>query len=172
MGTFRATKEATQTWIQRSRGIGQSASRPRVPTNALLLRSIFKVAVLLIFVFLPACQLLPSSGAMTGPWTFSINSVSGTIVATTNLTQNGNQISGQLTLVLNATPCGTVATLTGSLHGNNLTLEIVQGPSEALLNGTTDQAFISASGTYTVASGGGCFQAGDSGTWSAFFGQG
>lgn len=166
MGTYHATKEATQTWIRRCIGIGHSAGWPRV------LRSVLPIIVLSTFVFLPACHLLPNSEAMTGPWTFTIKTVSGTVVATTNLSQNGSQISGTLTLVLNATACGSAATLNGTVQGNNLTFEIVQGPSEALLTGTANQTFTAASGTYNTVAAGDCFQPGDAGSWSAFFGQG
>jgi hypothetical protein len=172
MGTCHAIKEATQIRIRSCLGIGQSAGWPRVCTNTLLLRSVVLVAVLCSFVFLPACHLLPNSAAMSGPWTFTIRTISGTIVATTNLTQNGNQFSGTLTLVLNATACGSGAALNGTVQGNNLTFEIVQGPSEALLTGTANQTFTAASGMYNTTSGGDCFQPGDSGNWSAFFGQG
>lgn len=114
-----------------------------------------------------------SASAMGGTWLFTITSNSPTIVLlTANLQQQGNQVTGQATITENNTSCGTTATISGSLQGNTLNLEIVQLQSDLFLVGTVNQTFTQASGTYTSSGTGDCFQSGESGSWSAFFGQG
>lgn len=116
-----------------------------------------------------SCQ-YPSSAAMSGTWTFSLTSAnSPVIIATASLTQSGNQISGPVTLNSGNTACGTQGTISGNIQGTSLTLQIVQLQSQAFLNGTTNQAFTSATGTYTTGGAGTCFGSGAFGSWSAFF---
>src|SRR5215831_16646392 len=128
--------------------------------------------LLLILVLagsIPGCQ-YPSSAAMSGTWAFTLTSAnSPVIIVTTSLTQSGNQISGPVTLNSGNSACGTQGTITGNIQGNSLTLQIVQFQSQAFLNGTTNQAFTSANGTYTTGGAGTCFGSGTFGSWSAFF---
>jgi hypothetical protein len=117
----------------------------------------------------PSCQ-YPSSAAMSGTWAFTLTSAnSPVIIATANLTQSGNQISGPVTLNSGNTACGAQGTISGNIQGTSLTLQIVQFQSQAFLNGTTNQAFTSATGTYTTGGAGTCFGSGAFGSWSAFF---
>lgn len=146
--------------------VPHAADHPFKPSKILLL------AALLLIILIDGCQ-LPNSTAMGGTWLFTIRSNgSGIILVTANLTQNGSQITGQLTLSSTSDSCGTAADLTGSIQGNNLTLVIVQLQSKLLLVGTVNSAFTNASGTYNASGNGACFQDGDLGTWSAFFASG
>jgi hypothetical protein len=128
--------------------------------------------LLLILVFagsIPGCQ-YPSSAAMSGTWAFTLTSAnSPVIIATASLTQSGSQISGPVTLNSGNSVCGTQGTITGSIQGTSLTLQIVQFQSQAFLNGSTNQAFTSANGTYSTGGAGTCFGSGTFGSWSAFF---
>ena len=127
------------------------------------------LVILLLACFIPGCQ-YPNSAAMSGAWTFTLTSAnSPVIIATASLTQSGNQISGPVTLNSGNSSCGTQATITGNIQGTSLTLQIVQFQSQAFLNGTTNQAFTSANGTYTTGGAGTCFGSGAFGSWSAFF---
>src|SRR5215469_9723486 len=119
--------------------------------------------------FIPGCQ-YPSSAAMTGTWAFTLTSAnSPVIIVTASLSQSGNQISGPLNLNCGNSACGTQGTITGNIQGTSLTLQIAQFQSQAFLNGTTNQAFTSATGTYTTGGAGSCFGSGNFGSWSAFF---
>jgi|SRR5215467_14096524 len=127
------------------------------------------VLILVLTCSFPSCQ-YPSSAAMSGTWAFTLTSAnSPVIIVTTSLTQSGNQISGPVTLNSGNTACGTQGTITGNIQGNSLTLQIVQFQSQAFLNGTTNQAFTAATGTYTTGGAGTCFGSGAFGSWSAFF---
>jgi hypothetical protein len=138
-------------------------------SNAEYARLFLQVLITVLACFIPGCQ-YPNSAAMSGTWTFTLTSASApVIIATASLTQNGNQISGPMTLNSGNTSCGTQGTITGNIQGNALTLQIVQFQSQAFLNGTTNQAFTSATGTYTTGGAGTCFGTGTFGSWSAFF---
>lgn len=128
----------------------------------------------LVIVLLLACSMLscqyPSSAAMSGTWAFTLTSAnSPVIIVTASLTQSGNQISGPVSLNSGNTACGTQGTISGNIQGTSLTLQIVQFQSQAFLNGTSNQAFTSATGTYTTGGAGACFGSGAFGSWSAFF---
>lgn len=169
MDTRHAITKAARTLARGSLRRNQNTGWPGIGHSALRL-IIFQVIALLGLVFLPACQ-VPGASAMSGNWTFTINSSTSPItLATANLKQNGSQITGQLTLVQNNESCGNTASLTGSLQGNNLKFEIALGTSQLILTGTANQTFTYASGSYTTGGGGTCFPAGDFGSWSAFFG--
>ena len=132
-------------------------------------RLIFQALIALITCFILACQ-YPSSSAMSGTWAFTLTSAnSPVIIVTASLTQKGNQISGPVSLNVGNSVCGTQGTITGNIQGNSLTLQIAQFQSQAFLNGTTNQAFTSATGTYTTGGAGTCFGSGSFGSWSAFF---
>lgn len=127
------------------------------------------VLILVLACTFPGCQ-YPSSAAMSGTWAFTLTSAnSPVIIVGASLTQKGNQISGPVSLNSGNSVCGTQGTITGNIQGNSLTLQIVQFQSQAFLNGTTNQAFTSASGTYTTGGAGTCFGSGAFGSWSAFF---
>lgn len=132
-------------------------------------RSLFQTLIVMLATFSSSCQ-YPSSAAMSGTWSFTLTSASSpVIIATASLTQSGNQISGPITLNSGNSTCGTQATITGNIQGTALTLQIEQFQSQAFLNGTTNQAFTSANGTYTTGGAGACFGSGTFGSWSAFF---
>jgi len=148
-------------------GLGQS-SRTCTPStvNARLL---LQAVIVLVTCVIPGCQ-YPSSSAMSGTWTFTLTSAnSPVIIVTASLMQKGNQISGPVNLNAGNSACGTQGTVTGNIQGNSLTLQIAQFQSQAFLNGTTNQAFTSATGTYTTGGAGTCFGSGSFGSWSAFF---
>jgi hypothetical protein len=127
------------------------------------------ILVLLLACLVPSCQ-YPNSAAMSGTWAFTLTSAnSPVIIVTASLTQSGSQINGPVTLNSGNSACGTSGTITGNIQGNSLTLQITQFQSQAFLNGTTNQAFTSATGTYTTGGAGNCFGSGAFGSWSAFF---
>ena len=136
----------------------------RVSTGVLL-----QILVLFLICLMPGCQ-YPNSAAMSGTWTFTLTSAnSPVLIVTASLTQSGSQISGPVTLNSGNSACGTQGTISGNIQGTSLTLQIVQFQSQAFLNGTTNQAFTSANGTYTTGGAGNCFGSGTFGSWSAFF---
>jgi hypothetical protein len=140
----------------------------RIPATVNV-RLLLQAMVALVTCFIPGCQ-YPSSSAMSGTWAFTLTSAnSPVIIVTASLTQKGNQISGPINLNAGNSACGTQGTITGNIQGNSLTLQIVQFQSQAFLNGTTNQAFTSATGTYTTGGAGTCFGSGSFGSWSAFF---
>jgi hypothetical protein len=127
------------------------------------------IPVLVLACLFPSCQ-YPNSAAMSGTWAFTLTSAnSPVIIVTAGLTQSGNQINGPVTLNSGTSACGTSGTITGNIQGNSLTLQITQFQSQAFLTGTTNQAFTSASGTYTTGGAGNCFGSGAFGSWTAFF---
>ena len=137
--------------------------------NRVMARSLLHMLLALTTCALLSCQ-YPNSAAMSGTWAFTLTSAnSPVVIVTTSLTQSGNQISGPVTLNSGNSTCGTEGTITGNIQGNSLTLQIVQFQSQAFLNGTTNQAFTSANGTYTTGGAGTCFGSGNFGSWSAFF---
>ena len=150
-------------WLRLGRGKQQLV--PSTMNAGWLLR----VLSMLLISCVSACQ-YPNSAAMTGTWTFTLTSGgSPVIIATASLSQSGNQISGPVSLNAGNTACGTQATFTGNIQWTSLTLQIVQAQSQAFLNGTTNQAFTSATGTYSTGGAGTCFGSGTYGSWSAFF---
>jgi hypothetical protein len=138
-------------------------------SSAVNARLFLQILIALVTCCIPGCQ-YPSSAAMSGTWAFTLTSAtSPVIIATASLSQSGNQISGPVTLNSGNSSCGTQATVTGNIQGTSLTLQIMQSQSQAFLNGTTNQAFTSATGTYTTGGAGTCFGSGSFGSWSAFF---
>lgn len=132
-------------------------------------RLVLQAVSVLLMSCISSCQ-YPSSSAMSGTWTFTLTSAnSPVIIATASLSQTGNQISGPVSVNSGNSACGTQATVSGNIQGTSLTLQIIQAQSQAFLNGTTNQAFTSATGTYTTGGAGTCFGAGSFGSWSAFF---
>jgi hypothetical protein len=127
-----------------------------------------RITLIAALTFLSGCNPSPNP-ALTGTWLFTLTS-SGSpaevIQLTANLTQLGNAITGQVTLSGNGAACGTTASMSGTVKGNNLTLQLVQQESTIEFTGTANQAFTSASGTYT-ATAGTCLQNGSGGSWSA-----
>jgi hypothetical protein len=159
---IRLTTSALRRALLRQRCVTRTPST----VNARLL---VQALIALVTCFILGCQ-YPSSSAMSGTWAFTLTSAnSPVIIVTASLTQKGNQISGPINLNAGNSACGTQGTITGNIQGNSLTLQIVQFQSQAFLNGTTNQAFTSATGTYTTGGAGTCFGSGSFGSWSAFF---
>jgi hypothetical protein len=126
-------------------------------------------AVAVLAAILPAgCSSTGSNGAMSGTWAFALATTQNYILATANLKQSGNQISGSATVTGEPTGCGSNATMTGTLQGNNLILQIADEGAVITLTGVADQTFTTATGTYEVVSGS-CVQNGDMGSWTAQF---
>ena len=157
-----------------ARGIGhlrllQGRGRQQLVPSTMNAGLFLRVLSMVLISCVSACQ-YPSSAAMTGTWAFTLTSGgSPVIIATASLSQSGNQISGPVSLNSGNSACGTQATVTGNIQGTSLTLQIVQAQSQAFLNGTTNQAFTSATGTYSTGGAGACFGSGTYGSWSAFF---
>jgi hypothetical protein len=107
---------------------------------------------------------VPPQIGITGDWNFTATSAYGfQIYATGQLTQNGNNISGELSLV--GTPCATSAAVTGTISGNALSITLNENGQLVAFTGTVyDDA--NATGTY-AAPAGGCTD-GDHGIWSGF----
>ena len=106
-----------------------------------------------------------SGGPLTGQWQITAHSQAFSETSTGNgsIQQNGNSITGNLTL--SGSPCATSASLSGSISGLNVTLNINEGGQQVTLTGVVNSAYSSISGNYTAPSGG-CTN-GDFGTWSA-----
>src|SRR5215469_6107425 len=125
-------------------------------------------AVVVLVAILPAGCGSGSNGAMSGTWAFALATTQNFILATASLKQSGSQFSGPATVTGGPTGCGLNATVTGSVQGNNLSLQIADEGAFITLTGVADQTFTSASGTYEVISGT-CVQNGDAGGWTAHF---
>jgi hypothetical protein len=125
-------------------------------------------AVVLLAAILPAGCGSSSNGAMSGTWAFALATTQNYILATADLKQSGNQISGSATVTGEPTGCGSNATMSGTVQGNNLNLQIAESGAIITLNGAANSTFTSASGTYEVNSGS-CIQSGDMGNWTAQF---
>jgi hypothetical protein len=125
-------------------------------------------AVVVLAALLPAGCGSGSNGAMSGTWAFALATTQNFILATADLKQSGNQVSGPATVTGEPTGCGSNATMTGTVQGNNLILQMAAEGAIITLTGTADQTFTSASGTYEVTSGN-CVQNGDTGGWTAHF---
>lgn len=151
--------------------LGVSGALWSMPPIRLGLYKILEATALVALSIGSGCQ-IHNSSAMGGTWLFTIASgTSAPLILTANLQQHGNQITGQASVAENNSSCGS-ATITGSLQGNALDLEIVQLQSELFLVGTVNPTFTHASGTYTSSGSANCFQTGDWGSWSAYFGRG
>jgi uncharacterized protein (TIGR03437 family) len=81
-------------------------------------------------------------------------------VATGEITQTGSTLSGQFTLT--GSPCATTASASGSISGQNVTINLTEGNQIVMLNGVTLGG--TAGGSYSTPSGG-CTN-GDFGSWS------
>ncbi|MGA8540335.1 MAG: hypothetical protein WB566_12605 [Terriglobales bacterium] len=102
---------------------------------------------------------------LSGDWQITGHSTLFDFTATGSavLQQSGTSVTGTTTLT--GTPCATAATVSGSVSGTALTLQIEEGAQPVNFTGAVNSAGTSASGNYTAPSGG-CTN-GDYGTWSA-----
>jgi hypothetical protein len=125
-------------------------------------------AVAVLTAILPSGCGSSSNGAMSGTWAFALATTQNYIVVTADLKQSGNQISGNATVTGEPTGCGSNATMSGTVQGNNLALQMAEEGAVITLNGQASSTFTSASGTYEVTSGT-CVQNGDMGNWTAQF---
>lgn len=106
---------------------------------------------------------------MSGTWFFALTPIetsSPVLEFTTNLTQIGSQITGQITLTGSAANCGSAASMSGTIMGNALSLQLNQVDSSIDFTGTVNPEFTAASGTYTGAAGS-CLLNSGFGSWSA-----
>lgn len=129
----------------------------------------FILALVLIPV-LNGCGSYP--GVMAGTWLFTLTSDASLsqVLATANLSQSGDQITGKVGFSGDGSgvSCNSVTSVLGTLQGNGLQLQFADSQSVARLTGTINLAFTSGSGTYTVDDGS-CLQVAGSGSWSAVF---
>jgi hypothetical protein len=124
--------------------------------------------LLVVLALLSGCG-TSNNPAMTGTWLFVFTPTGAStsaIQATANLTQVGTNVTGQVSLSGGAASCGSDASISGSVRGNALTFQLTQIESTINLTGTANQAFTSAQGSYTAASGS-CLLNGETGSWSA-----
>jgi hypothetical protein len=132
------------------------------------LRNLGRITLLAGLALLNGCG-TSSNPAMTGTWLFVFTptgSSTSAIQATANLTQVGTNVSGQVNLSGGAANCGTEASMSGTVKGNSLTLQLTQLQSSINLTGSANQAFTSASGDYTAVAGS-CLLNSGTGSWSA-----
>jgi uncharacterized protein (TIGR03437 family) len=101
---------------------------------------------------------------LTGYWTFTAqSSVYGfQSEASGQLTQSGDNISGQLSL--SGTPCASLAVVSGTVSGLSLSMNLNENGQLVTFSGSVSSDGNSVSGSY-VAPPGGCTD-GDSGTWA------
>jgi len=132
------------------------------------MRNIVRITVVLILDFLGGCSF--PNPATTGNWIFKLtpSGSSEVILATANLTQNGNVITGHAALSGNGVGCGVATSMmaSGSVQGNNLTLQFTQAQNIVTFTGTANQSFTFLTGTY-LETGGSCLPDGGVGSWSA-----
>jgi hypothetical protein len=137
------------------------------------MKSVVRIALVLALGFLSGCSSgIPPLPAMNGTWIFTFtpaNAPTDVIQATAILTQNRyNAVFGPVTLSGSGTSCGTVAVMSGTIAGDNLSLQLTQSPGTLNLRGTANlQLNFHASGAYTATTGE-CLQNGGAGTWTAF----
>ena len=116
---------------------------------------------------MPTSQPNPPPPNMSGAWNIGTESAAtspiiGIVVGSGTLTQKGNSVSGTLTLT--GSPCASSGgSLTGTVTGTSLSLQLQEEDQFVSLTGTANPAFTMASGTYTTPSEG-CLN-GDFGTW-------
>jgi len=137
-------------------------------TSAPDMKSLVRTALVVALGFVSGCNPSPNP-AMTGTWLFTLtptDSPTNVVQATATLTQLGNNITGQVTLTGNASSCGNTATMTGTVQGNVLALQLTQSLSALTFTGQANTAFTSASGTYSATTGP-CLQNAGPGNWSA-----
>jgi len=134
-------------------------------TNMKIISRLVLIATLL---FITACNPSPNP-ALTGTWMFTLTPADNPLLviqAQADLTELGNNVTGTVTLSGTTFSCGNNATMSGVVKGNALTLELTQEQSSVTLTGQANQAFTSASGTYSAATGP-CLENMGSGNWSA-----
>jgi len=132
------------------------------------MKTLARTALLLVLGFITGCNPSPNP-ALSGTWVFTLTPTedpSNVIQATASLTQLGTNVTGPVNLTGNGFSCGDTATMTGTVQGNVLVLQLTQEVSSVGFNGTANQAFTSANGTYTVSTGP-CLQNLGTGTWTA-----
>jgi len=131
------------------------------------MRNIVRITAALILSFLGGCNI--HNAALTGTWFFKLTtSGSDVILATANLTQNGNAITGQALLSGNGVGCGvaTAMMVSGTVQGENLTLQFTQEQNIVTFTGTANLTFTFLTGTYFETAGS-CLPNGGVGSWSA-----
>ncbi|MGA8154293.1 MAG: hypothetical protein WB952_25330 [Terriglobales bacterium] len=132
------------------------------------MKTLVRTALILVFGFVTGCNPSPNP-ALSGTWAFTltpIDSPSEPIQATAVLTQLGDNVTGQVTLTGSNSSCGSTATMTGTVKGNALALQLTQSQSALSFTGQANVAFTSASGTYSATTGT-CLQNVGPGNWSA-----
>jgi hypothetical protein len=108
-----------------------------------------------------------------GNWVFTItpsNSPSGAFQATGVLTQLNSSIFGTVTISGNSTSCNAPAMISGTVNGDQLSVQLTQSKSTLTLTGTVaggPPVAYNASGKYTATTGD-CLPSGGAGTWSGF----
>jgi len=137
------------------------------------MKSIVRIALVVVLGLLNGCGSAPPLPPMTGTWAFTLTptgSPSEVIQATVALTQLGDSVFGPVTLTGNGAACGTNAMMSGTVNGVALSLQLTQSQSTLSFTGKATGGYpltSYASGKYTATSGQ-CLQNGGTGTWSAF----
>ena len=142
-------------------------------TIAAGMKSIVRIALVVVLGLLNGCGSAPVLPPLTGTWAFTLTptgSPSDVIQATVALTQLGNSVFGPVTLTGNGAACGATAMMSGTVNGVALSLQLTQSQSTLTITGKATGGYpltSYASGKYTASSGP-CLQNGGTGTWSAF----
>jgi|SRR5579862_16457 len=129
-----------------------------------------RLAVLMSFGFLLGCSSSPPL-FLGGNWVFTItpsNSAAAAFQATGVLTQLGNSLFGPVTLRPTSSTCNAPAMVSGTINGNQLSVQLSQSQSTLNLSGEVTggpPVAYSVSGKYTATTGA-CLQDGGTGTWS------
>src|SRR5579864_2890974 len=102
--------------------------RISIMTARVKLQTLSRLVLLIPVILLSGCG-TSSNPAMTGNWLFVFTptgSATSALQATANLTQVGTNVSGQVSLSGGAATCGSEASMSGTVHGNSLTLQLTQ----------------------------------------------
>jgi len=135
------------------------------------MKSVARTALVVALLFLNGCGNSIVPPQLNGTWAFTLkpSGSSNVIQVTAALTQVDNSISGPATLIGSAASCSSEATMSGTVSGNALNLDLTQYGDTLNFQGTTTggpPVTTSASGKYAATSGP-CIQNGGTGTWSA-----
>jgi hypothetical protein len=141
-------------------------------TIAIRMKLAIRLALLLCLGLLLGCSSTPPL-FLGGNWVFTItpsNSSSGAFQATAELTQLRNSIFGPVTFTGNGSSCSAPAMISGTVNGDQLSVQLTQSQSTLKLTGVVaggPPVAYNASGKYTATTGD-CLQSGGAGTWSGF----
>jgi len=129
---------------------------------------------ILLLAVLSSCSQNPST-PLTGSWQFTATlPVQGTVTLSPGqITQTGGTFTSTPMAFPGPPGCATTATVEGTITGNQVTFQFLEGDPHPTIvqtldfSGTANLNASSMSGTFTTPSSGSCAAQGDSGPWSA-----